>query len=279
MRQRGVGGIIGSVVLAALLAGCGHGAPQASRKPPSTTSPTTATGTGGSRTGGKRGSTTSTTAVDAADTATSLPVVSCPTTFAITTPPPTVPLAGSATVEVPDTLASTLSVYSDSSGLMRLLAPSGWSCSASYGADGSGLITVTPNGETLPADGLEPGSPDRAITASETGGSPVQAAAEACSFFPAAATANMTYLGKACTPRPSSEIVDPISTSVVDFEDPTGIEGSGDPSGGQDPANGVVTYSPTKGPGFYMGTCTLPHKEHATCTAVLNYFDTLYGQG
>jgi len=271
VQKRGVWGIGGSVVLAAVLAGCGHGTPQAGRKPPSTTAP--ATGLPASH-GATTTTpvvtttpTTTTTVVTTVDETASLPIVSCLTKFALATPPPTVPVPASVTV------------YTDTDDIMKLLAPSGWSCSASYGADGSGIITIVPKGESLPATGLTSDSSDQAITAYETGGSPVQAAAAACSFFPAAATATESDLGKGCSPRPPSEIVDPLSTSVVDFEDPAGIKGSGEPSGGQDPANGVMTYSPTKGPGYYLETCTLAQDEHEVCTATLNYFVTLYGQG
>jgi hypothetical protein len=274
-----VWGIGGSVVLAALLAGCGHGAPQASHKHPGTTAPA-------ARTGGSHGSattsattTTSTTVVTTVEETASLPVVNCPTTFALATPPPSVPLPASLSVAVPTSLAGKLAVYADSSDIMKLLAPTGWNCSASYGADGSGIVTIVPSGEPLPASGQDVSSSDQAITARETGGSPVQAAGDACAFFPAAASATKTDLGRGCSPHPSSEIVDPISASVVDFEDPAGTEGSGDPSGGQYPANGVMTYSPTTEPGFYLDTCTLPQNEHATCTTALNYFVTLYGQG
>jgi hypothetical protein len=172
-----------------------------------------------------------------------------------------------------------VSIYSDTNDIMMLLAPKGWSCSASYGADGSGGVTVMPPGETLPAAGLASDSSDEAVTGSETGGSPVQAAAQACSFFPAAAAATETDLEKGCSPRPASEIVDPISASVVDFEDPPGIKGTGVPSGGQNPANGVMTYSPDVEPGFYIETCTLPKDAHDTCTAALNYFIARFGQG
>jgi hypothetical protein len=173
-------------------------------------------------------------------------------------------------------------IYSDTRDIMMLLAPKGWSCSASFGADGSGDITVVPHGETLPAGGLKPDSSDssdQAITGSETGGSPVQAAFQACSFFPAAAAATETYLEKGCSPLPSSESLDRISANVVAFEDPPGTAGTGFPSGGKNPANGVVTYAPDKGPGSYVDTCTLPQDEHDTCTAALNYFITLFGGG
>jgi hypothetical protein len=267
--KRGAWGIGGSIALAALLAGCGHGAPGADRRPPTTTSP-------GSPPAASPGSTTTTTG---SDEAASLPVVRCPTTFALSTPPPTVPLPTSLIVHVPSTLTTPMAVYADSNNIMKLLAPAGWSCSAFYGADGSGRITVEPSGEPLPASGQVPSASDQAISATETGGSPVQAAAAGCAFFPAAAAANESDLDQGCSPRPKSEMVDPISSTVVGFEDAPGIKGSGEPSGGPDPANGVMTYSPTVGPGFYLDTCTLPQDEHATCTAVLNYFITLYGRG
>jgi hypothetical protein len=263
--------------MAALLAGCGHGAPHAGTGPPSTTSPNSRTSTSHHSTTTTTSASTPTTTV--VDHVASLPVVRCPTTFAITTPPPTVPLPASVTVDVPATLTTPLAVYADSNNIMRLLAPAGWSCTASFGADGSGRVTVVPNGEPLPAPGQEPNSSEQAISATETGGSPVQAAAAGCAFFPTAAAANESDLDHGCTPRPLSEMVDPISATVVDFEDAAGIKGSGAPSGGPDPANGVMTYSPTVGPGFYLDTCTLPQAEHATCTAVLNYFLTLYSQG
>jgi hypothetical protein len=272
MRSQGAWGVVGSVVLAALLAGCGHGTPQSSRKPSSTSSPT-------SQTGGLPESMTTTTAVTTADEPAGLPVVSCPTTFALATPPPTVPAPTSVTVEVPDALAGKLAVYVDSNNIMRLLAPTGWSCTASYGADGSGIVTIVPKGESLPAGLQEPDSSDQAISATETGGSPVQAAAEACGFFPAAGAATESDLGQGCSPRPLSETVDPINSDVLAFEDPAGLKGSGAPSGGRYPANGVMTYSATNEPGFYLETCTLPQTNHATCTAALNYFITQYGQG
>ena len=264
MGKKAAQGIVGSVALAALLAGCGHGAPQGAA---TTTTTTTTT---------SRATTTTSTVVDEAAT---VPVVTCATTFALATPPPTVPLPASVTVDVPTAQAATLAVYADSNSIMRVLAPAGWSCKASYGADGSGIITVVPKGDPLPLPGQEPDPSDEAISATETGGSPVQAAAAGCAFFPAAATAYASDLGRGCSPRPPSEMVDPVSATVVDFEDPAGTKGTGEPSGGPDPANGVMTYSPTEGPGFYLDTCTLPQDAHATCTAVLNYFITLYGQG
>jgi len=124
---------------------------------------------------------------------------------------------------------------------------------------------------------LYPPSSDEAITGSETGGSPVQAAAQACSFFPAAAAATQSDLGHGCSSLPASQTMTQISANTVGFEDPPGVAGTGNPSGGPYPANGVVTYSAAVQPGTYVGTCTLPPSDHALCTSVLNYFDSLYG--
>jgi hypothetical protein len=172
-------------------------------------------------------------------------------------------------------------VYSDTHTVLTLLAPKGWTCKALFGADGSGDMTIVPAGETLPTGALVPRSSVQAITAGETGGSPVIAASQACSFFPAAAQATETYLEKACPSRPASESLDQISSSAVAFEDPAGMAGTGSPSGGENPANGVITYSASadEGPGSYIGTCTLPPDEHDACTASLNYFLSVYGEG
>ena len=182
-------------------------------------------------------------------------------------------------VDVPPTLAKTMVVYSDTHTVLMLLAPKGWTCKASFGADGSGDMTIVPAGETLPTGALTPHSSDQAITAGETGGSPVIAAFQACSFFPAAAQATETYLEKSCSSPPASQSVDLISPSAVAFEDPAGTAGTGSPSGGENPANGVITYSADKGPGSYASTCTLPPDGHDACTASLDYFISVYGEG
>jgi len=251
-----VWGIIASVTATTLLAGCSNSAPRAVPAPLSANL-----------------------SVAAVDVLTSLPVVSCPTTFGITPPPAPVRLPATVRIEVPRPLAAGLAVYDDTSHVMMLLAPRSWRCSAFFAADGSGGVTVVPHRETLPARPLDRHSSEQEIAAEETGGSPVQAAAQGCAYFPAAAAATRSDLDRRCGRRPPSEIVRQLGTTVVAFEDPSGTRGIGALSGGRNPVNGVMTYSPTKGPGFYIDSCTLPRAEHATCTAALNYFVTLYGQG
>jgi hypothetical protein len=153
---------------------------------------------------------------------------------------------------------------------------------ATYGADGSGGIALYAPGGTVPSSSSEPGplyppSSDEAITGFETGGSPVQAAAQACPYFPMAAAATQSDLGHGCSAPPRAESVSQISSNVVEFEDPPGVKGGGNPSGGPYPAHGVVTYSATTQPGTYVGNCTLPPSQHDVCAAVLKYFASLYG--
>jgi hypothetical protein len=212
----------------------------------------------------------------------SLSVVSCRTTFAIATQPSTVPLPSLVTVTVPRSAAQMLTVYVDTSDITALLGPKGWNCVATYGADGSGGIALYAPGEIVPSSSSEPGplypsSSEKAITGFETGGSPVQAAGQACPYFPMAAATTQTDLGHGCSAPPSAETVSQISSNVVGYEDPPGVKGGGNPSGGPYPAIGVVTYSATIQPGTYVGNCTLPQRQHDVCTAVLNYFASLYG--
>ena len=198
----------------------------------------------------------------------SLPVVSCPTSLGI--PRPAVALPRSRPVAVPQALAADLSVYADNQGVMELLGPKGWSCTAAIGADGSGGVTVYPTG-------AGPSSPV-AIVGSETSACVGCTLAQACPLFSSAVKALRSDLGQACPAHPAAETVASIAAGIVSFEDPPGVKGDGRPSGGQYPANGVMTYHPSSQDGSWQETCTLPANEKDICTAVLNTFVSWYGQ-
>jgi hypothetical protein len=68
------------------------------------------------------------------------------------------------------------------------------------------------------------------------------------------------------------------SAVPASFADPPGVRGTGVPSGGQYPANGVMTYYPRAANGSWMETCTLPAGQKAECTASLNAFLARYGK-
>lgn len=63
---------------------------------------------------------------------------------------------------------------------------------------------------------------------------------------------------------------------AIAFEDPPGVHGTGNPSGGQNPANGVVIYSAGPPDQALVETCTLPNHSHTQCAAVLNDFTARY---
>ena len=62
-------------------------------------------------------------------------------------------------------------------------------------------------------------------------------ASEACTFFP-------NHPAPVCHKAPARERVTRLSPHSVRFEDPPGVKGDGDPSGGQFPADGVLTARP-----------------------------------
>lgn len=171
---------------------------------------------------------------------------------------------------IPQALAAGLSVYADTQGVMELLGPKGWNCTAAIGADGSGRVTVYPAG-------AGPSSPI-AITGLETSACAGCTLTQACPLFPSAATALRSDLGQACPARPDAETVVSVAAGIVSFEDPPGVKGDGQPSGGPYPANGVMTYHQSAPDGSWQETCTLSASEKDVCAAVLNTFISWYGQ-
>ena len=161
---------------------------------------------------------------------------------------------------------------------MELLGPLGWSCTASYGADGSGGVAVYPAGEPAPEGQPFRASSAEAIVGSETSACVGCGEGQACPLFAAAAQDFEQGFGRACpSARPAAESVEDLGPGVVGFLDPSGVAGDGNPSGGPDPANGVMTYHPGNQNGSWLDTCTLPQSEHPLCTAALNLFVADYG--
>jgi Domain of unknown function (DUF4850) len=212
----------------------------------------------------------------------SLSVVTCPTSFGYPTPTPAT-LPASVAVTIPRSLSGQLSVYSDTQGEMKLVGPSGWTCQALIGADGSEGEVVTEPGETVPPmwSGGWPLSPDstvQAIMGSQSSACAGCTVGQACPLFSAAVTAYANEFGQSCSSRPASEAVQPINSDIVSFEDPPGVTGDGIPSGGRNPSNGVMTYYPVNENGSWLETCTLPTTEKDLCTTTLNSFIAWYGQ-
>jgi hypothetical protein len=153
-----------------------------------------------------------------------------------------------------------LSAYSN--GVLLLLAPSGWHCHAMVGADGGASITIAAAGTEHPKQ--------PAITASFAD-SVGPGASLACPLFPAAA--RQLPAGVSCPiKRPRREGTTTVNTRTIDFTDPAHVRGDGNPSGGSDPARGVMVFlaSSSSFDGYaFEATCTLPAAKAATCRTVL----------
>jgi hypothetical protein len=179
-------------------------------------------------------------------------------------------------VAVPKDLASQLAVYSDQLGDMKLVAPQGWICSANYGADGGGGVSVYPTGEDLStATAISPS--DEYIDGSETSACVGCMEVQACPLFaPAAADYERDYQ-MTCQAPPSTESVVPLSAGVVAFSVPVGTTGTGASTASDYPTNGVMTYYSGNDNGSWVDSCALPASEHAICTVALNRFIDWYG--
>lgn len=166
---------------------------------------------------------------------------------------------------------------------MRLLAPRGWTCQALYGADGSGGVAVYPAGQALPPGWgagwkLSPSSTVRAVIGMETSACAGCTQAQACPLFAAAAKDYTNGFGRPCPQtRPEAETSTHLGAGVMAFEDPPGVAGDGVPSGGRNPAHGVMTYYSDNPSGSWLETCTLTAGEKDLCTATLDYFVASYG--
>ena len=290
MSYRGFG-LAGVVVAGALLlAACGSSGPGSTsgtthpkRSTTSTTSAPTTTSTTSTTSSTSSTSTTAGAGSGPMVTA-SLPVVVCQTTSGATTTTTSLPASVSVSVPSSEAEQGNLAVYSDLTGRLMLMGPTvGWTCTGTFGADGSGVLALSPVGTTVPTAGttwhLPASSPTQAIVAMESGASTVQGAALACPLFSAAKAATQQNLGQGCAvSSPPQERVVRTSSVQVGFQDPAGVAGVGSPSGGQNPANGIVLYQPKPTEATaYQATCTLPAAQQDLCTAVLNQFATTFG--
>jgi hypothetical protein len=221
-----------------------------------------------------------TTSVASTEGLVSLPVVVCPTRYAAA-PPSIVPLPPSVSLHVPSALAGRLVVYTDNADITRVLAPKGWNCVAYYSPDylggQIGGLDVYPPGEAAPPAwswGPQPNWMNEVISIYESGRRPLLAAAQACPYFPSAASYLNSHDGT-CWSLPGNETVTQVNAAAVAFEIPPNTRGWAGPN----PDNGIVTYSATVStqPGHYEGNCMLPRSDHEICTAVLEYAIALYG--
>ncbi len=300
--RRGLAGVavVGALVSALLLAACGssgpasttgsthpkHGATPSASAPATSTTAASASGSAPTSASASTSTSTSTTTPDLGRWATAmLPVVVCQTSSGVSTTTTSLPASVAVSVPTSDALQGNLALYSDLTGALMLVGPAvGWTCTGSFGADGSGMMVLAPVGTSVPAGygtawHLPALSPTQAIVALESGGSTVQGAALACPLFSAAKATTQEDLGKGCaTTSPPQEHAVTASSIQVGFKDPAGVAGVGFPSGGQNAASGVMLYQPKPTePTAYEVTCTLPAAQVDLCSAALSYFAAKFG--
>ena len=158
-----------------------------------------------------------------------------------------------------------------------VLAPAGWNCAASMGADGTYGIAVfspgTPN--TLNSSGPAHGDVQTVISA----GSPVCSGCSddiACSVFSYAALHNPSTAPCPLN-SPASESVAYLQGSantrvgMARIYDPANVAGSLPQSGGTNPATGINSYAAGITSAGVL-SCVLPSSASDLCTEVVNEY-------
>jgi hypothetical protein len=210
-----------------------------------------------------------------------VPVRACPTATGTAWPKgPKIPR--NRVIAEPPSIARQVAVYTDEFSVQSVLGPRGWKCVASYGADGSGGITVYAPNEHSP--GFFPH-----FTSNKSGLRGIHVFAQpscvgcylemACPYFKRALMRVQRWfhgpVPAACR-VPKSERVRALSDTLVSAIDPPHVIGNNYPSGGALFAIGNVFFSDSKdeqGPsGSYFMTCALPSRDHSLCYASLNWF-------
>ena len=195
-----------------------------------------------------------------------IPVVRCATVFGVGGPPRHVPSSVQVSASGP---THGLVAYTNTE--IFLVGPRGLRCSGLVAADGGSQVLAWAPGARKPA----PHSHGVGLTLNIDPACAGCKADDACPFF----TALASMLGFPCSLGvPPKELVSRPRADLALFEDPPGVAGSGWPSGGPYPANGVVG---TRGSALdalvYRSTCTLPAAHHAICTESLNDVIARYG--
>lgn len=207
-----------------------------------------------------------------------VPVVACPTAYGVRIPLAKLPRREK--LSLPTTLVGRAELYTDTRGQMRLLAPAGWDCHATIGADGSERLMIYPVSDAATA-AKGAASLSQAVVGSETSACMICELSQACTLFIHAAMAlQRIYPNIPCPAQPVGLATEVVSKTEISFVDPPKVKGPGVPSGGANPAYGAMTYpagTPQANSGSWMETCTL-RTLRATCQTSLQYFSAWYAK-
>ena len=202
-----------------------------------------------------------------------VPVLPCKTEFGVDGT--IVPWAPSnLPVALSKQVAARLSFYSN--GFLTVLAPKGWACTGTVGASGGVLLSVFPPGQADPNATLTTPSNAAAVVGETdyTGHRP--GAQTVCDLFPGTPAYSFGSDVGGCPTPPKRQRSEHATADVVTFFDPPHVKGSGYPSGGTNPASGVVIYPqiiPDPGSvNVAKETCTLPRRTRPLCATIIADF-------
>jgi pimeloyl-ACP methyl ester carboxylesterase len=169
-------------------------------------------------------------------------------------------------------------LYSDTRSTAQALAPTGWSCKAVSGEDGTTRTDVWPPGATSPYDaGRGPGVQAYVI--------PVCSGCVydlVCGVFHGPSVDALASASDGCSRvPPAGETDEQAGPSAVLFTDPPDVKGTGSFSGEGMAVHGVLVFNPDQQQFVSeaaMLSCVLPNSEASLCTAAINDFRWRYAR-
>ncbi len=208
-----------------------------------------------------------------------LTVNECPSSYGLQQTP-TSRIPSTIAAFLPASEADRLAFYSDSTrSVDPVLAPVGWDCSVSVGADGSTIVSVFPSGQPDPKvlGGTLPATTQGVIAYSPSACQGCVADL-VCPVFSNSET-QLGYSGQSCDSEPPAEQVTFLAGSstsdhgTVALKDPPGVQGTVQMSGGDYEAIGVMRYTDQQNEGQAAAeSCVLQQDESALCAAITNDF-------
>jgi hypothetical protein len=219
------------------------------------------------------------TSTPATSTGSTLLVHECPSSYgAQQTPTSRVPR--SIAVSLSKSEADRLAFYSDSTrSVDPVLAPAGWSCSATIGADGSTTLSVFPGTQPDPSisSGTWPAT-TQGVVAYSASECQDCVASLVCPVF-SNAEDQLGYFDDSCSSEPPGERATFLTGSstadhgTVELTDPPGTQGTVQMSGGSYEALGIMRYDDSLGEGQAAAeSCVLRQDESTLCPTITNDF-------
>jgi len=210
-----------------------------------------------------------------------IPIHICSSSYGVQTSTTTPDTVATARTTLPRSVASQLSFYTDATrGIQPVLAPNGWNCTATIGADGGSSLIVSPPHVRVPS-GSNATEETMAVTFNMDPACRGCVADLACPIF-LNAEQLLGYSPDNCTNyEPPTESVKFLqggptqNSGVAEISDPAGAPGLNQFSGGDYPALGSLAFDGSSGePSAASISCVLPPSHRELCSAVVSDFES-----